>query len=70
MCEIMEHWWTDNEGEKPEYSEVNLSQCHSVYGKLCNDGLEIEPRRRSGFHARKPVSFHQCTELMLPVNTA
>jgi hypothetical protein len=28
MHEIMEHWWIDTEGEKPEYSEINLSQCH------------------------------------------
>jgi hypothetical protein len=58
MREIMEHWWTDTEGEKPEYSEENVAQCQSTYGKSRDDRPKMEPRRRSGFDARKTVSFY------------
>jgi hypothetical protein len=29
----MEHWWNAADRGKPEYSEKNPSQCHSVHHK-------------------------------------
>jgi len=29
----MEHWWTDIDSGKQQFSEKNLSQCYSVYPK-------------------------------------
>jgi hypothetical protein len=45
----MEHWWNDNDKEKPKYLEKNLSQYHFVHRKpymvvvlkagICSDRL-------------------------------
>jgi hypothetical protein len=39
----MEHWWIHTDRGKPQYSEEDLSQCHSVYHKTYVDWPGIAP---------------------------
>jgi len=39
----MVHWWNDPDGEKPKYSEKNLSQCYFIHYKYHMDWLGVEP---------------------------
>jgi hypothetical protein len=43
----MGHWWNNTDARIPNYSDKNLSQCHSVHDKshMTNLGLDLHHDR-------------------------